>query len=177
MIHNLIKFCPVLSIGSEISPRPDPKLSAGKAVLDRARAPNFVAVPEDQTVTEGTPVCLTVEVDAEPRPQVMWMKNREPIDPREAKMHQDGNKYSLIFDSTKPKDSGFYTCVASNPAGKTERATRLSVKRKCIVVLSIYKSRFILFVFIVVFHFKIIIFPKCHTIFHFNLFCTFADIK
>ena len=58
------------------------------------------------------------------------MKNREPLDPRESKMMQDGNKYSLVLDDTKTKDSGFYTCVASNPAGKTERATRLSVKRK-----------------------------------------------
>ena len=58
------------------------------------------------------------------------MKSREPLDPETTKMHQDGNKYSLVFDKTKPSDAGFYTCVASNPAGKTERATRLSIRRK-----------------------------------------------
>ena len=55
-----------------MAPIDEAKFSSGKISLEKARAPSFLEVPEDQTVNEGDPVRLTVEVDAEPMPTILW---------------------------------------------------------------------------------------------------------
>ena len=59
-------------LGSRISPLPERLVSSGQIALDKMKAPEFLQVPEDQTIDEGSPFTLLVQVQAEPPPTVTW---------------------------------------------------------------------------------------------------------
>ena len=55
-------------------------------------------------------------------------KDGHPVSKDFYKMHQLDDKYSLSISDVLPEDTGFYTCTASNPAGRAERTIQLRVK-------------------------------------------------
>ncbi|XP_072046912.1 myosin light chain kinase, smooth muscle-like [Amphiura filiformis] len=114
--------------GSRISPIPDRLVSSGQISLDKMKAPVFLQVPEDQTINEGSPFTLLVQIQAEPPPTVTWSKDGKKVMKDFYKLHQLGDKYSLSISDVLPEDTGFYTCTASNPAGRAERTIKLKVK-------------------------------------------------
>ena len=55
-------------------------------------------------------------------------KDDKPVAKDFYKLHQLGDKFSLSISDVLPEDTGFYTCTASNPAGRAERTIKLKVR-------------------------------------------------
>ena len=54
----------------------------------------------------------------DPRPQIVWLKDEEPIYPDErVTILQDDTKCQLIIQPSTQEDAGTYTCRASNSVG------------------------------------------------------------
>lgn len=67
---------------------------------------------------EGTELKLSCSAKGTPKPDVMWMKDEEPFFPRTDKIRMKGT--NMKFMEIQPKDSGNYTCIASNSAGRID---------------------------------------------------------
>lgn len=62
-----------------------------------------------------------------PPPVVWWEREGQRV-PTEGRVHQDG-KY-LVFSPTEKGDSGTYTCVAENKAGRRIQEVTFTVASK-----------------------------------------------
>ena len=60
-------------------------------------------------------------------------KDDKPVAKDFYKLHQLGDKYSLSISDVLPEDTGFYTCTASNPAGRAERTIKLKVRGRGLI--------------------------------------------
>lgn len=78
---------------------------------------NFILSPPSARIEPGFPLELKCTLPGATPPAVRsWQRNGFPIEPSPAILiTQDGN---LIIHSAKVQDSGNYTCVAKNIAGK-----------------------------------------------------------
>lgn len=59
-----------------------------------------------------------------PEPEVWWERGGERV-PDEGRVHQDG--LDLVFSPTEEGDSGTYTCVAQNKAGRRTQEVTFTV--------------------------------------------------
>lgn len=70
-------------------------------------------------------------VSGQPNPDMFWY--REGTEVHDDRYHKivinEAGINSLIFDVTSRSDTGLYTCVASNAAGKDQFQVRLNVLR------------------------------------------------
>lgn len=73
-----------------------------------------------------------------PEPQVWWERGGQRV-PTEGRVYQDG--LDLVFSPTQGDDSGSYTCVAENKAGKRTQEVTFTVASKSVSVASIYGHR------------------------------------
>jgi len=69
-------------------------------------------------------VLLECPVSGSPVPDVVWLKNGEPLSP-DANMNVAGRHLEII--RARVTDSARYTCVASNEAGELRRSFDLEV--------------------------------------------------
>ncbi|NWX98094.1 OBSL1 protein, partial [Nothoprocta ornata] len=92
-------------------------------------APRFLAYPRTFTVQTGADAVLKCQIAGEPRPSILWEKDRTPIEPS-GRFHVEarGNVYSLLVSRVTPEDSGLYVCKAKNNVGETYAAATLRVE-------------------------------------------------
>ncbi|NWJ03949.1 OBSL1 protein, partial [Crypturellus undulatus] len=92
-------------------------------------APRFLAYPRTFTVQNGTDAVLKCQIAGDPRPSILWEKDRTPIEPS-GRFHVEakGNMYSLLVSRVTPEDSGLYVCKAKNNVGETYAAATLRVE-------------------------------------------------
>lgn len=69
-----------------------------------------------------------------PEPQVWWERGGQRV-PTEGRVYQDG--LDLVFSPTQGGDSGSYTCVAQNKAGKRTQEVTFTVASKSEPVTSV----------------------------------------
>ncbi|NXL04847.1 OBSL1 protein, partial [Mesembrinibis cayennensis] len=92
-------------------------------------APRFLAYPRAFTVQSGTDAVLSCQITGDPRPSILWEKDKTPIEPS-GRFHVEakGDLYSLLVSRATPQDSGLYVCKAKNSVGETYAAATLKVE-------------------------------------------------
>lgn len=85
-----------------------------------------------------------------PIPELMWLVNGKPIysDLYHKMLVRENGVHSLVIDPLTQKDSGTYTCIASNKAGQSSFSLELRVVGKkevvpCCVLCLAYEATFI----------------------------------
>uniref|UniRef100_A0A8B9GFU4 Myosin light chain kinase, smooth muscle n=2 Tax=Amazona collaria TaxID=241587 RepID=A0A8B9GFU4_9PSIT len=103
--------------------------SAQAAKLNKAFAPIFHKGLTDLKVMDGSQVIMTVEVSANPPPEIIWLHNGKEIQETEDfHFEKKGNEYSLYIQEVFPEDTGKYTCEAWNELGETQTQATLTVQ-------------------------------------------------
>ncbi|XP_030317358.1 hemicentin-2 [Calypte anna] len=83
------------------------------------------AHPTEMSVAVGTPLELTCVVMGVPMPTVTWEKDGRPL---AGPWLMSGNESTLHIESTQVADAGFYTCLATSPAGEDSRSFHVSIQ-------------------------------------------------
>ncbi|XP_006259476.3 myosin light chain kinase, smooth muscle isoform X1 [Alligator mississippiensis] len=92
-------------------------------------APVFLKGLTDLKVMDGSQVIMTVEVSANPPPEIIWLHNGKEIQETEDfHFEKKGNEYSLYIQEVFPEDTGKYTCEAWNDLGETQTHATLTVQ-------------------------------------------------
>lgn len=107
-------------------------------VKKRCIRPELMGRIMDTEAVEGGQARFDVRFTGDPRPVVEWFRGEQQIkDGGRYKITQveKDNLYSLIISDLTRKDSGTYTCIASNEAGKTTLRSYLGVKEKKVEIL------------------------------------------
>ncbi|KAM9235830.1 obscurin-like protein 1 [Leptosomus discolor] len=92
-------------------------------------APRFLAYPRTFTVRSGTDAVLSCQITGDPRPSILWEKDKTPIEPSgRFQVEVKGDLYSLLVSCATPQDSGLYICKAKNSIGETYAAAMLKVE-------------------------------------------------
>ncbi|KAJ1172187.1 hypothetical protein NDU88_004037, partial [Pleurodeles waltl] len=88
--------------------------------------PTISTATKDYSVVQGSQAILPCTADGSPTPDIAWQKDLRPL--------QDAlRKYSVMqygdlnLDNAVPEDTGSYTCIASNAAGKAEHTVSFVV--------------------------------------------------
>ncbi|XP_073503449.1 striated muscle preferentially expressed protein kinase isoform X2 [Phyllobates terribilis] len=107
---------------------------AGKTTIQHSvtfkAPPSFKVALSDQAVFEGQEIILRVQVDAEPKPMISWLKNKQQVKPG-GKYHmteEEGGAFSLHIAGSEKRDSGFYTCKAINEYGTKQCEAKVEVR-------------------------------------------------
>ncbi|XP_055773959.1 immunoglobulin-like and fibronectin type III domain-containing protein 1 [Salvelinus fontinalis] len=91
------------------------------SVMVTAKNPNMRPIfkdPEDfMVIRAGNSVRIKVFYEAEPPPEITWMKDNEPVSSFIQIINTEGCS-QLVIPSTKRSDSGTYTIVAKNKVGE-----------------------------------------------------------
>ncbi|XP_067843090.1 obscurin-like protein 1 isoform X5 [Heptranchias perlo] len=92
-------------------------------------APRFLAYPRTFIVPNGADAVLKCQIAGEPRPTVIWERDKAQICPSgRYRLLEDGNIYNLVVSQARPEDSGQYICKAKNGVGETYAAATLRVE-------------------------------------------------
>uniref|UniRef100_A0A8B9TBC8 Myosin light chain kinase, smooth muscle n=1 Tax=Anas platyrhynchos TaxID=8839 RepID=A0A8B9TBC8_ANAPL len=103
--------------------------SAQAVKLNKTFAPIFLKGLTDLKVMDGSQVIMTVEVSANPPPEIVWLHNGKEIQETEDfHFEKKGNEYSLYIQEVFPEDTGKYTCEAWNELGETQTQATLTVQ-------------------------------------------------
>ncbi|XP_033111498.1 myopalladin-like, partial [Anneissia japonica] len=96
---------------------------------DRISAPRFVKEMKNIQLMEGSPVTLSCRVSGRPRPMIQWFKDGYIVrKSQRLELRQTEGFCSLRINMALPSDSGHYTVLATNTAGKAVCSSRLLVK-------------------------------------------------
>uniref|UniRef100_A0A8C6JRK1 Obscurin-like protein 1 n=1 Tax=Melopsittacus undulatus TaxID=13146 RepID=A0A8C6JRK1_MELUD len=101
----------------------------GRALWGDPSEPGFLAYPRAFMVQSGTDAVLSCQITGDPRPSILWEKDKIPIEPS-GRFHVEakGDLYSLLVSRATPQDSGVYVCKAKNKVGETYAAATLKVE-------------------------------------------------
>ncbi|XP_065416487.1 obscurin-like protein 1 isoform X6 [Chrysemys picta bellii] len=92
-------------------------------------APRFLAYPRTFTVQSGADAVLKCQIAGDPRPSIIWEKDKSPIALLgRFQVEAEGSVYSLSISQVTPADSGQYVCKAKNAIGETYAAATLKVE-------------------------------------------------
>ncbi|XP_030634072.1 immunoglobulin-like and fibronectin type III domain-containing protein 1 [Chanos chanos] len=79
--------------------------------------PQFKSPEDFMVVRAGNSVRIKINYEAEPIPEIKWLKDDEPISPWIQVVNGEGMS-QLVIPSSKRSDSGFYTIIAKNSSGQ-----------------------------------------------------------
>lgn len=83
---------------------------------------------EDYIAYLNKPMMIYCNAEGIPKPTISWMKNGIFIDPfLDPNVQFLKDNSALLLKWARVEDSGKYTCVASNPAGKEEKNFNIHV--------------------------------------------------
>ena len=85
-------------------------------------------VVEEIDVVAGEEVILYCPAEGTPTPTITWLREERILPSSESPQH-------LLLYDTQEKDSGDYTCLASNPVGSVEKQFAVRVIGKLCVCL------------------------------------------
>lgn len=93
-------------------------------------APKFSKLLTDVLVSEGDRVILESCVSGEPKPEIKWLLNNEPVPISDhfKTTHDDEGNIKLEIDSVLPEDKGVYTVKATNKIGDAKCFAQVIVK-------------------------------------------------
>ncbi|CAH6792292.1 Mylk [Phodopus roborovskii] len=93
--------------------------------------PKFESQPQSQEVTEDQTVKFACEVSGIPKPEVAWFLEGIPVRRREGiiEVYEDGASHYLCLRKARMRDSGRYSCTASNRLGQVSCSWTLLVER------------------------------------------------
>ncbi|XP_047462187.1 immunoglobulin-like and fibronectin type III domain-containing protein 1 isoform X2 [Mugil cephalus] len=77
-------------------------------------------------VRAGNSVRITVNFEASPRPEIMWLKDNVPVTKRVTVSNSDGSS-QLLIPSSERSDSGIYSILVKNLAGQETFSTEVRV--------------------------------------------------
>ncbi|XP_019749859.1 titin-like [Hippocampus comes] len=119
------------------SPSPGPSLArrlvdTDAAQLDRLYKPVFVVKPVSCQCSEGQTARFDLKVVGRPMPDTYWFHNGQPVASDQSHkivIKEDGTQ-SLIVTPAMPRDSGEWTVVSQNRAGRSSISVTLAVDAK-----------------------------------------------
>ncbi|XP_020925890.1 myosin light chain kinase, smooth muscle isoform X1 [Sus scrofa] len=96
-----------------------------------ATVPRFESKPQSQEVSEDQPVKFKCEVSGVPKPEVTWFLDGAPVKRREGtfEVYEAGGSHYLCLPRARARDSGNYSCTATNIRGQVSCTWTLLVKR------------------------------------------------
>ncbi|XP_062387737.1 myosin binding protein Ca isoform X1 [Sardina pilchardus] len=97
--------------------------------MDLSRSPKFTTPLVDRSVVAGYSAAISCAVRGDPKPKIIWMKNKMIIG-EDPKFLMQNNQGVLTLNIRKPGlfDGGKYTCKAINDLGEDEVECRLEVR-------------------------------------------------
>ncbi|XP_012874877.1 PREDICTED: myosin light chain kinase, smooth muscle isoform X1 [Dipodomys ordii] len=100
-----------------------------------ATFPRFESKPQSQEVTEGQVVKFRCEVSGIPKPEVTWSLEGIPVRSQASilEIYEDGGSHYLCLLRAQARDTGRYSCTASNSQGQASCSWTLLVERPAIM--------------------------------------------
>ncbi|XP_073660258.1 myosin light chain kinase, smooth muscle isoform X6 [Tursiops truncatus] len=97
--------------------------------------PKFETKPQSQEVSEDQPVKFRCEVSGIPKPEVTWFLDGAPLRRREGtiEVYEAGGTHYLCLLRARARDSGNYSCTATNVRGRVSCGWTLLVKRLAVM--------------------------------------------
>ena len=91
--------------------------------------PKFIEPLQSLTIKEGVTSRFECRVSGTPKPEVSWFKDNVMLQKAQmTEMDHDGDdKYWIALKEALPVDSGTFTCMAENIAGRTISGAELHV--------------------------------------------------
>ena len=89
--------------------------------------PEFKKLFSDMRVKPGSPCKFEVEVMGNPKPNVQWFFNNEPVVSQDYQISSVGNKHTLYIQEVFDEDAGRFSVVAENDSGKSTCSALLVV--------------------------------------------------
>ena len=118
-------------------PKPKPLTAPGSQAKMRSMPPHDsahirIVVPlKDVHARKDESALLTCKIDAQPRPEVVWLRNGEPLlhaPHMYAKEYDESTgTATLLIKAVRPSDVAEYKCVAYNTAGSDETTCHLLI--------------------------------------------------
>ncbi|KAM6161405.1 myosin light chain kinase, smooth muscle isoform 1-T1 [Erethizon dorsatum] len=93
--------------------------------------PKFESKPQSLEVCEHETVKFRCDVSGIPKPEVAWFLEGIPVRTREGttEVYEDGGSYYLCLLRARTRDSGQYSCTASNSRGQVSCSWTLRVEK------------------------------------------------
>ncbi|XP_040858575.1 myosin light chain kinase, smooth muscle isoform X1 [Ochotona curzoniae] len=115
------------ALGRKIVPKNSPTESQRESTF-----PKFESKPQNQEVIEDQPVKFKCEVSGIPKPEVTWFLDGVPVRQREGilELNEEAGSHYLCLLKARLRDSGRYSCTASNSRGQVACSWNLMVQRR-----------------------------------------------
>ncbi|KAI6227724.1 hypothetical protein M3Y99_01223100 [Aphelenchoides fujianensis] len=95
-------------------------------------APHFSYELKDKAVVLGEDTSFKCRIEANPTPHVEWLKNEQPLTKsKRLRFSQNENVYALKIGRAVAEDTGAYSVIASNRAGRSRSDGFLTVAAAC----------------------------------------------
>ncbi|CAF0916357.1 unnamed protein product [Adineta ricciae] len=110
---------------------PGGTVKSKKAKVIVQKKPEFVKLPQSQTVKEGQNVVFDAQIDAYPQPKVTWLKDGKPLTSDlgfESQYDAKTGQITLKHKGATPKQAGELICRVENSAGTTDAPVTLDVQ-------------------------------------------------
>lgn len=93
--------------------------------------PEILLAPITPHIDPGDTIRLTCQADGTPEPEIEWLLDNRRILPQTAALN-DGKDVIieeglLVITNADPGDSGEYTCLATNNAGRASHSIKVQV--------------------------------------------------
>ncbi|ELR58044.1 Myosin light chain kinase, smooth muscle [Bos mutus] len=97
--------------------------------------PKFENKPQSQEVSEDEPVEFRCEVSGIPKPEVTWFLDGVPVRSQEGsiEVYEAGGTHYLCLWRARARDSGSYSCTATNVRGQVSCRWTLLVKKPAVM--------------------------------------------
>ena len=101
-------------------------------IIRSGPGPVFLAALKDATVESGTPLELTVAINAPAEPvEVVWQKDNKPVETKAKGVTASCPKgqCTLKIDPSSLADAGEYSVTVKNPSGSVRSSAKITIVR------------------------------------------------